>query len=538
MLPACVWQPWKIIYCLKRKNTTSRGWKAWSAILSLLAWSLPAWSDGFLEAAERALSYDFGKFVIKPQVGLTTRFTDNVFYGNDSFTTTIYTNRVAPYDAVIPGVTTNSYGGGVFLSTSPGSVTIGTNLVFDPVNQILFFAYTNRVPAHVETINGISTEVPQRDVVSPTPGASTIGTNNFRLRPVESEELFIVSPGFRLQYGSLGLNTLTLDYNYDHISYVNNPEYNTAQHRAEFAAKLNLGRFSITGTDSLQLLSSFLNGNNSGGSSNQVDRMVWNNTYRLLYDATAKTDIYLNAFHYRYDYDQGVAIYDSETVKGTVGASYAWTERLRVFAEVEYGQSFVTPNLASQPLAPSSTIYGGFIGVRGNFTPRIQGSLQVGYQSRVFPGTFAPGEEPASVASPAVTADISYALSAKTLLKLSYGRSTDVSPQFAKQSYIYDRIQLGASQFIGSSGKWMVTATAGVNSGSFGDTPGTNFARSDSILEGGLRLTYQPRPWLAAVLAYEYENYSSKFKDPRVARFTSLVDYQVNNITFSLKIGY
>lgn len=507
------------------------------SLLLLLLLATRALAAGFVETTEQWLSYDVGKLVFKPQLSLASKFTDNVFYGNNDVATKFYVNQLQPYGVVVPGVGTIRFPGATNLQTFPGGVTLSTNLFFDANNNLTNFNYTVRIPAYVETINGISTAVAQRDVISRVPGATSVGTTTVPVRPKESEVLMIASPGLRLQYGDTGLNTLTFEYTHDRIFYINNPEYDTAQHRGQFGANLKLGRFTIVGNDSVQLLSSFLGGGNAT-TRNQVDRIVWTDNYRVTYDATAKTDFYLTASHYLYDYDQGVAIYDSETVKGAFGSSYIWTDRLRMFAELEYGRSFVNPNLTTQPDAPNSTVYGGFVGIRGDFTPRIQGNLKFGYESRGFQGTFAPGDEPASIASPAVTADISYAAGPKTFFKLAYTRSTDVSPQFAKQSYIYDRVQLTATQLIGTTGKWAVSANAGINMGDFSETPGVNQARTDRILEAGARLSYQPRPWLATILAYEYENYSTTFSDATIARRTSLIDYQVNNLTLSLNIGY
>jgi hypothetical protein len=495
-----------------------------------------AWGAGWIETAEQWLSYDVAKLIIKPQLGLTTKFTDNLFYGNDSVATKFYVNQIQPYDVTIPGLGTFSLPGRTNLQVLPGGVTVATNL-FNAPNGVPVVQYSVRMPEYVELINGVATTIPERTVTSSLPGATTVNTLTVPVRPEESEVLFITSPGIDFRYGQTGLNTITVGYAYDQVSYINNPGYNTDQHRADIKVDLKLGRFTISGTDTFQILSSFLGG---GGSivTNQVNRTVWNDNYRIDYDATAKTDIYLTVSHNRYDYDQGISIYDSEAVRSALGFSHDWTQRLRVFTEFEYGQSFVNPNLSTQPDSPDSTVLGGFVGLRGEFTPRITGSLKIGYENRSLQGTFAPGSEPATVSSPAVGADISYAAGVRTFFRLAYTRSTDVSPQFAKQSYIFDRVQLTMNQFLGASGKWLVSANTGYNLGDFSEIPGTNLARTDKIFEAALRLSYQPRPWLAAVLGYEYENYDTSFADPTVARSWALIDYQVNGVTLSLNIGY
>lgn len=511
-------------------------WRQLGILLLLMCFGVRAWGAAWIETAEQWLSYDVGKLVIKPQLGLTTKFTDNVFYGNDSVATKFYVNQIQPYDVTIPGIGTFTFPGRTNLQVFPGGVTVATNVFIAP-NGVPVVQYAVRMPEYTELVNGVATTVPQRTVTSTVPGATTVNTLTVPIRPEESEMLFIASPGIDFQYGQTGLNSITVGYAYDQISYINNPGYNTDQHRADVKVDLKLGRFTITGTDTFHLLSSFLSGGNSSVT-NQVNRTIWNDNYRITYDATAKTDVYLNVSHNQYDYDQGVSIYDSETVRGALGVSHDWTQRLRAFTEFEYGHSFVNPNLTTQPNSPDSSILGGFVGLRGEFTPRITGSLKIGYENRSFQGTFAPGTEPATVSSPAVVADISYAFGVRTFFRLAYTRSTDVSPQFAKQSYIFDRVQLTANQFLGTSGKWLASASTGYSLGDFSETPGTNLARTDKVLEASLRLSYQPRPWLAAVLGYEYENYNTSFADPTVARSQALIDYQVNSLTLSLNIGY
>jgi hypothetical protein len=511
-------------------------WRQIGLLLLLLNWGVRLSGASWIETTERWLSYDVGNLVIKPQLGLTTKFTDNVFYGNDSVATKFYVNEIRPYDVTIPGLGTFTLPGRTNLQVFPGGVTVATNVFIAP-NGVPVVQYGVQIPEHTELINGVATQVPQRTVTSTLPGATTISTLTVPVRPEESEMLFIASPGIDFQYGQTGLNTITVGYAYDQISYINNPRFDTTQHRADVKVDLKLGRFTISGTDTFHLLSSFLSGGNSSVT-NQVNRTIWNDNYRITYDATAKTDLYLTVNHSRYDYDQGVFIYDSETVRGALGVSHDWTQRLRAFTEFEYGQSFVSPNVATQPASPDSSILGGFVGLRGEFTPRITGSLKVGYENRSFAGTFAPGDEPATVSSPAVVADITYAAGVRTFFRLAYTRSTDVSPQFAKQSYVFDRVQLTMNQFLGNSGKWLLSANMGYTLGDFSETPGTNLARSDKSFEAALRLSYQPRPWLTAMLGYEYENFNTAFAEPTVARSQLLIDYQVNSLTLSLNIGY
>lgn len=452
------------------------------ALLLLATLTSVGASADWMDNADRWLSHNWGKLLIKPQLDVSSMFSDNVFYGNES----------------------------VLLTNYPTLVQVGVDANNAPV-----FVIENRT----------------------SPSNGTLSTNVFPARPVESEFLFYVSPGLKLQYGQNIENSIALDYSYDRIFYVNFPEFNTAQHRGALTTKLQLSRFTIDGSTRVDYLSSFLNGNNSSVRQ-QVDRVVWNDDYKITYDASMKTDFYVVGHHNRYDYQSAISIYDQETLRGTLGATYKWSERVGFFVEGDYGQSSINPNIASQVKGPHSVTYGGFIGARGDFSARFSGSLKVGYEIRSFPGDFPPGQEPASSASPAVGLDLTYTLGPKTLLRLTYDRRSDVSPQFGQQSYIRDGVRFTANQFIGTTGKWLVTVTGGADFGDFSETPGRNNARTDRVINGGIRLVYQPRTWLATILAYDYENYSSEFQDPAVAASTLLVDYQVNTVRLTFVIGY
>lgn len=366
-----------------------------------------------------------------------------------------------------------------------------------------------------------------------------VATNVVRVRPVESEVLLIASPGFKLQYGRRLENSVTLSYNFDRIFYVNNPDFNTDQHRAELGVKLQLSRFTITGSDQVSYLSSFLGGNQNTVGRQQVDRIVWTDNYRVTYDATAKTDIYLDVSHRLNDYRSAVNLYDTDTVRGSPGVTYKFSEQLGVFGELEFGQTTVNRNLPAQQEGRESLIFGGSVGLRGEFTPRLVGSAKVGYEQRVFPGSFAPGQEPESVQSPSVGMDLTYTPRPKTQFRLNYNRRSDVAVQFGQQSFVADSVRLTATQQIGVTGKWVATATLGFDLGNFSDTPGAiSFARTDTTYNAGLRLIYQPRPWLSGILSYDYENYTSRFDDPQAAARTLLVDYAVNLVTLRIVIGY
>lgn len=349
----------------------------------------------------------------------------------------------------------------------------------------------------------------------------------------------LISPGIRLQYGYDGDNQIILDYAHDEFFYVDNTQANTSQDRFDLALRYERGKTLLNGTSSIQFLSGFL-----GGAINSlgmlVDQTRMRNEYRVTWDRSAKTDLYIDGLHFSRDFKQQIGVLDVQDLTGSVGGSYKYSDRLRFFTEGFFGYSEVSSNQPGGADGPNSTVYGGFLGARGNFTGKLSGSVKVGYETRTFESGRA-----ISSSTPAVAMDVSYAAGPFTTLTLGYERRTSVGPQFVQQTMVGDVITLRLNQFIGGTGRWMIQANGRYTTYDLSDVLRTvagigdvNLGRTDNTFSAGLALMFAPRDWAKVSLAYDYERFNTDYRDPNADRVFRIIGYDANRITLTMSFGY
>lgn len=357
----------------------------------------------------------------------------------------------------------------------------------------------------------------------------------------------ILSPGLRLQYGADGGNQAALDYTHDEFVYVDNSGANTRQDRIAFQVGYGSGRFRVDGSDGIDFLSGFISGSGIGTLQlTPVDRRIWRDNYRFTWDSTLKTDVYVDGSHYDEDFAETVALLDQNTLRGALGGSFKYSDRVAFFTEGFYGQSAVSPN-ATPTGGPYSQFFGGYLGARGNFTTKLSGSVKLGYELREFSDGISQGAN-----TPAVAADLTYAPTTRNSLQLRYDRRTTPGPQFGGQSAVGDTVTFRASQFLGRGSRWMLQANARYDLLDLGDsiqiaplsTPfGTvlapiNVARLDTLWSAGLALYYQPKAWLTTILSYQHESFSPDLVDPLAQLIFLIPKYTVNSVTLTVSVGY
>jgi Putative beta-barrel porin 2 len=353
-----------------------------------------------------------------------------------------------------------------------------------------------------------------------------------------SDVLFTVSPGLKLQLGRDGQNQATLEYMHDETLLIDYSDFNTRQERLQLAIRFVRGKIKVEGRDNLSFLSSILGGAISQ-SRQLVDRMSLNDVYTVTYDWTEKTDFYLRGTHFFVDYDRRTFLLDQQNIEGLLGMSYQWTPKLRLTLEGFYGNSSIGANAAAIA-GPDSQFYGGFVGLRGTFTPKLTGSVRVGYEQR----EFSDGAS-ASANTPAVGADLTYQFSNLTSVMLRYDRRTFPSPQFANQISVTDSVNLSVFQLLGTSGRWLVRGTARYDHNDLtattlptGGGTGINVERTDSTMILGAALVYQPQPWLTCVASYEFEDFGITFGSATAGNLLQLVPYHNNRVSLSVAIGF
>jgi hypothetical protein len=377
---------------------------------------------------------------------------------------------------------------------------------------------------------------------------SVVNADGLVLRPKESDFIFTLSPGLRIQYGRMDENFVTVEYTHDQVFYLDHSEHNTHQERLELKENFEVGKLKLTGMDQISFLSSFIGGSSQTLAGKIVDRRVFMIDHRLEYELSPKVDVYLEPRYDETDFVDGTPLLDQNTLRGSVGGSYKATEKIFVFVEGFYGQTATSPNLLLQPKGPHSDIYGGYVGARGQFTPKLDGSLKVGYEIRQFPNSGAQGAD-----SPAVDAQLNFAAGPKTSLNLRYQRNTGVSAQFSQQTYLLDYVTLSATQLIGTTGKWGVTGGLRYSRGDFSEllTVGPAISTTvpqhiDTTYDAYFSLIYQPKQWLTVTLGYDFERFDTEaevvFSETATGnvlrRDPYLVDYDNHLVTLKVAIGY
>jgi hypothetical protein len=336
----------------------------------------------------------------------------------------------------------------------------------------------------------------------------------------ESDFITGVSPGFDLLIGDNPENTIKLSYAYDRFQYAIHPDLNADQHRAALSDHFEYHRFTIVGTDRVELLTSVL-GSGYGVLGN-VTRLVNFHNYNVQYAISEKTAVYLEGQYSAYDYKSGFQseLFDSDTLIGTAGFSFKALPKTSFFGEIYYGQTATTPNLGSGK-PPHAEFVGGFVGAKGDFTAHLTGTVKAGYEVRTFSDN-GPG-----VNAPVVSASLEQRFTEKTALSLNYNRRPDVSVQFSRTSYVRDSVDLNLSQILGESGRLRGSLIGGFDNIAYDETINN---RQDRILRVGANLNYQIRRWASAGLAYDFEHFSSDS--------IGVIDYDVNRVTLMLAIGF
>jgi hypothetical protein len=346
----------------------------------------------------------------------------------------------------------------------------------------------------------------------------------YREEGKEADFKTVVSPGLTLQVGDKTFNYIDFTYFYDRVQYAETSELNANQHRAALVSRFEKRRFLLEGRDEFKSLASPLGGGISIGGI-QVRRDSFDDLYRLNYDLSDKTGLYIEALHSTSDYESGIRLYDSFTLIGTVGFEYKALSKTSFFGEIYYGMTENDENAVGMLAYPTAEFVGGFVGARGNFTEKLTGTVKAGYEYRWYRG------DPRDVQAPVVEVSLMERFTENTALNLNYSRRQRESAQFVRSTYVSDVVSASLLQSIGADGRLRAALDATFLSAAYENNPAYLVGeRNDHILATGLTITYDIKLWLRAFGSYNFEYLDSN--EP------SVVDYRVNRVTMGLQLGY
>ena len=341
--------------------------------------------------------------------------------------------------------------------------------------------------------------------------------------PKESDFVTIISPGLVLQLGSQDFNYLSFSYFYDQLLYVDHSDLNVGQHRFGISSQIEKRRFTLTGRDNIEFLSTPLGGGIAVRAT-QVDRWIFNDEYRLAYDFSEKTQPYVEISHSTIDFEEGIALYDSQTLIGTLGFAYQLFSRSALFGEFYFGQTDHEANADALAAYPKATFYGGFLGARGNFTEQLSGTVKAGYEQREYDSGASPG------GLPVVEVSLTEQFTEKTIATVSYSRRQRESVQVARTAFVSQIISAGLLQHIGNEGRFRANLKASYHMADYEPSPAYNPDREDRIFNAGLSLTYDFKLWMRGFVSYDFENLDSTVNN--------VVDYDQHRVTAGLTLGY
>jgi len=349
------------------------------------------------------------------------------------------------------------------------------------------------------------------------------------VRP-EDDFITIISPGVKLQLGRTEGNHILFGYQMDQSFYAQHGDEDHLDHLLSLNTRLEGNRLSLEGSDSVQFLTGILGGGFGLTATGQgVDRTAFLDRYRLEYDLSQKISAYVEGSHDATDYESGSTLYDGRNLRGTGGFAFKITPKIRLFGEGYYGRDTVDPNRPFNPADPSSIngpdldIVGGFLGVSGDFHPKLSGSVKVGYESRSFT------DSSTDDGSPVVESSLTGRINDRTTAVLSYSRHSSVSVQAPGQSYASDVVAASLRRVLSPDGKLVVSLGGNFQNDEYEDF-GAFGGRHDKAYRANFALIYNIQLWLSTSVVYEFEKY--------VSNASTIIDYDVNRITLRVSVGY
>ncbi|MEO8426649.1 MAG: outer membrane beta-barrel protein [Verrucomicrobiota bacterium] len=331
-----------------------------------------------------------------------------------------------------------------------------------------------------------------------------------------------ISPGINLYLGKPEHHSISFNYQLDRLIHADQSRLDGNNHTFTIQTHLQGPHWSLTGLDKILLLSNRPLGAELNFVQGIVDYNVYANNYRLTYNLSEKTSVYLDGAYDAADYAQGTSVLDYNNFIATAGFAYAALPKTTFFGEIYYGQTATDPNVPTTPKSAHSDFVGGFLGAKGDFTTKLSGVMKAGYESRKF----------ADVASAdgnfVIAGSLDYRFSEKSAASLNAVRRSGVSVQSGNAGYILDSISIQIKQGIGSRGKWVAGLAAAYDVYNY---EGNVFAnRTDKLYRVSAGLDYLVQVWLTAGVGYEFSRFDSTS--------SSVSDYDVHRITVRLAVGY
>ena len=343
--------------------------------------------------------------------------------------------------------------------------------------------------------------------------------------PKEGDLINKIGPGVTFTLGENPINTLSFSYNYLHRFYTDHSDVSSGDHAAALSAAVTSGKVRVSTSHSLSYLTGIQGGNQL--IAEQSNRLQFYDQLRVSLDLTPKSDVYFSGSYRETDQAETSRFADTSNWNIAGGYGFKYSEGLRFFSQLSYGQQ-ATVGRGGRGTERVWDLVGGSIGAEGDFTEKLTGTLQFGYQQR------SSDLSGISAGAPTVTAELEQLLGDRTMLALTYTRANQVNPDAADTASISDNIRLTLRRALGNREKWFASLFGNYRQNDFSSSSGSLKGRSDTSFSYGGSLDYQIQEWLSSSLTYTFADFLADIPSQPLRS----IDYQVNMISLTANIGF
>lgn len=364
--------------------------------------------------------------------------------------------------------------------------------------------------------------------------AETYDSNIFYAENDEVDDfIFSLRPGVSLVYGQKSDNFFSLRYTLDSSWYAERDDLNNLGHLFAHQSRIRLSRWSIQGSDSLAVTRALLGGNFSY-IQKRIGLVSLTDSWRADYEVSPKLFVGGKFGFEMVDYDAADLgqsnLYDYMGYTFGARMGYRPSDKIVVFPEASFGQSFLETNNPLAPKAPDVDLYSFGLGAEGDFTPKLTGTVIGGYEIREY------SDDSDIPNGWVMDFQLRWQMRPKTSISAGYRQFIQLSREARAIPMTAHRASTALVQEFGTKGKWTAAVDAYYQfndyQGDFIDPgpPRVPVARTDEFIGAGARASYRWQPWLTATASYEFRHYSDNL--------TAVPDYDLHRISLRLAAGY
>lgn len=339
-----------------------------------------------------------------------------------------------------------------------------------------------------------------------------------------------ISPSASFFFGNVGGNYILANYQHSLRFFQEYDQQNAGVHDFTIRGKWDGAKIDFTPSFSYNNTQTILSGSFRRGGE-LADLLIERNTIRaspqIRVRITPKTFSNTTLQYNLNDFvDKTLPFFDSDHIGIRQGFGFQFRPKISLSAYGSFGRRSVSSN-DGRPVGSAQTYFGGGFSAEGDFTRRLTGTIRFGIQHASF------SKDPESLLAPTAGITLQYLMGRDFNTSLSYTRSTFIGIQNANELGINDRVNLSISKPFGTRKNWMATIDGNINFRSWEDETGSTRGRSDSFLGTTFSLQYRIQEWLSSGFSYSFQSFSSNQSGQ-----LALVDYDVNSINLSLRVGY